>query len=619
MGFWREMKESGDIYLVHLRVDIEQFFNERLLVDGAKDRDCSGSVDRDDRREAEEMRAAEEMAKKAMAVRGSSLMHMTALIEDKVYLKALPSSAEYDETRLVTETTQSRPRLPTTLYIHGKRLSSPFLLHSSSPLLAMDLHVFFLPFLAPGHMIPMVDLARVFAGRGVRSTIVTTTANVPLIQPTLDLANADDSLRHPIQILVLSFPSFESGTPLGHENLQAFNNPDVTPEFTTAINMLEDPFKQLLQAHRPDGIVADIFYAWASDVAKDFGIPRLVFHGSNTFCTVVSGALRRLKLHESEHAFDVPGLPHRFQMTWSQLPEFITKPDDSMKRLGDGYRASYGMLVNSFYELESDYIDLVKKGSETKLWHVGPLSLHNQLAEEKAARGNTASISSDECLTWLDSKKPRSVLYVCFGSLGQCTTTQLHEIALGLEASDHPFIWVVSNAGEPSEWLPERFEERVIGEGKGLLIRGWAPQLLILNHEAVGGFVTHCGWNSCLEGVSAGVPMVTWPLFAEQFINEKLVVDVLRVGIAVGATVCSNHKKKRTLVKGEAIKKAVDELMGSGEEAESRRKRVGKLKELANKAVEGGGSSDTDMSYLLHELINLKATRLGNTVRCSTS
>ncbi|RWW71647.1 hypothetical protein BHE74_00020594 [Ensete ventricosum] len=72
MGFWREMKESGDIYLVHLRVDIEQFFNERLLVDGAKDRDCSGSVDRDDRREAEEMRAAEEMAKKAMAVRGSS-------------------------------------------------------------------------------------------------------------------------------------------------------------------------------------------------------------------------------------------------------------------------------------------------------------------------------------------------------------------------------------------------------------------------------------------------------------------------------------------------------------------------------------------------------------------
>ncbi|XP_065009959.1 anthocyanin 3'-O-beta-glucosyltransferase-like [Musa acuminata AAA Group] len=473
----------------------------------------------------------------------------------------------------------------------------------------MDLHFFFLPFLAPGHMIPMVDLAGVFAGRGVRSTIVTTTANVPLIQPTVDLANADDSLRHPIQILVLSFPSFESGIPLGHENLLAFNDPEVTPEFMTAINMLEDPFKQLLQAHRPDGIVADIFYAWASDAAKEFGIPRLSFHGSNTFCTVVSGALGRLKLHESEQAFDVPGLPHRFQMTWSQLPEFITKPDDSMERLGDGYRKSYGMLVNSFYELESDYIDLVKKGSETKLWHVGPLSLHNQLAKEKAARGNTASISADECLTWLDSKKPRSVLYVCFGSLGQCTATQLHEIALGLEASDHPFIWVVSNAGEPSEWLPERFNERVIGEGKGLLIKGWAPQLLILNHEAVGGSVTHCGWNSCLEGMSAGVPMVTWPLFAEQFFNEKLVVDVLRVGIAVGATVCSNRKEKRALVKAEAIKKAVDELMGSGEEAESRRKRAEKLKELAIKAVAEGGASHMDLSCLLADMVNLKAGR----------
>ncbi|KAL2905184.1 Scopoletin glucosyltransferase, partial [Bienertia sinuspersici] len=82
------------------------------------------------------------------------------------------------------------------------------------------------------------------------------------------------------------------------------------------------------------------------------------------------------------------------------------------------------------------------------------------------------------------------------------------------------FIWVVKNR-KSKEWLPTGFKQR-IGE-KGLLIRGWAPQVLILEHEAIGAFVTHCGWNWTLEAISAGVPMITWPIFAEQFYNEKLV------------------------------------------------------------------------------------------------
>ncbi|XP_042957819.1 UDP-glucose flavonoid 3-O-glucosyltransferase 7-like [Carya illinoinensis] len=110
------------------------------------------------------------------------------------------------------------------------------------------------------------------------------------------------------------------------------------------------------------------------------------------------------------------------------------------------------------------------------------------------------------------------------------------EIAMGLEASGQQFIWVVKkdkNEKEDEDWLPMGFEKRM--EGKGLIIRGLAPQVLILDHEAVGGFVTHCGWNSTLEGVTAGLPMVTWPLFSEQFVNEKLVTEVLKIGVPVGA------------------------------------------------------------------------------------
>jgi len=178
--------------------------------------------------------------------------------------------------------------------------------------------------------------------------------------------------------------------------------------------------------------------------------------------------------------------------------------------------------------------------------------------------------------------------------------SQLMEIAMGLEASQQQFIWVVKrekNDGGKEEWLPEGFEKGV--EGKGLIIRGWAPQVLILDHEAVGGFVTHCGWNSTLEGVAAGVPMVTWPVSAEQFYNEKLVTQVLRIGVGVGA-----QQWVRFLgdsIRREAIEKGLLRIM-VGEEAEEMRSRARELGKMANRAVEEGGSSYSDLNALIDDL-----------------
>jgi hypothetical protein len=150
-----------------------------------------------------------------------------------------------------------------------------------------------------------------------------------------------------------------------------------------------------------------------------------------------------------------------------------------------------------------------------------------------------------------------------------------------------------------SLFLPSQFHYVFNSSGKGLIIRGWAPQVLILDHEAVGGFVTHCGWNSALEGISAGLPMVTWPVFAEQFYNEKLITDVLKIGVGVGVQQWVRLVGDR--IKREAIEKAVKEIM-VGERAEEMRSRAKVFGEMASRAVEEGGSSYSDLGALIEEL-----------------
>jgi UDP-glucosyl transferase 73C len=170
-----------------------------------------------------------------------------------------------------------------------------------------------------------------------------------------------------------------------------------------------------------------------------------------------------------------------------------------------------------------------------------------------------------------------------------------------------PLIWVIRGGYKKEEmekWLLEDgFEERV--KGRGFLIRGWAPQVLILSHPAIGGFLTHCGWNSTLEGICGGIPMITWPLFGEQFFNEKFIVHVLEIGVRVGVEVVihfGDEEKFGVLVKRENIKEAVGMVMGEGEEKEKRRERVRQLAEMAKKAIEEGGSSYLNITLLLEDI-----------------
>ncbi|KAL6001739.1 hypothetical protein ACLOJK_007480 [Asimina triloba] len=462
------------------------------------------------------------------------------------------------------------------------------------------LHVFCVPFMAQGHMIPMVDLAKLFASHGADVSLIAMSHDSASYEKIVDQTRPFGSQ---IKTHLLEFPDTS-------KNLDSLTTHDDIVNFISSLDEFQEPLKRLVEKHRPDCIVSDFFLPWTMEVATQFGIPRLVFTGSSFFSYCVTDSLQRHRPHDGvasdSEPFVVPGLPHLIELTRSQLSDNLKKQQGSfIERVKEADRRSFGAVMNSFQELERHYIEHFEKTEMgKKAWAVGPLSLCNRTTADMAERGKRASISAEDCLKWLDTKMVGSVVYVCFGSMCRPSDGQLLEIALALESADRPFLWVVSentNKLLENERLPEGLEERL--KGRGLIIRGWAPQVLILNHPAVGAFVSHCGWNSVLEGVTAGVAMITWPFFAEQFYNEKLITQVLRIGVPVGSEVwVSWENPDRPLISKEKIEKAIAALMDGGDEAEGMRKRARELGEMASRAVEVGGSSYKEMSRLINDV-----------------
>ncbi|KVH99999.1 UDP-glucuronosyl/UDP-glucosyltransferase [Cynara cardunculus var. scolymus] len=297
-----------------------------------------------------------------------------------------------------------------------------------------QLHFLLIPLLAPGHTIPMIDMAKLLAQRpNVVVTIVTTPLNAIRYGPNLQQHINSG----------LPFPAAEAGLPEGCESADALPEP-----------------------------------------------------------------------------FVLPGLPHQIEITKVQLPQEFNPVDlatrEQLERVRETELRAYGLVINSFEELEQEYVNELKKLKNGRVWCLGPLSLTNDNNLGKAVRGNNASIDEQRILNWLDSKEPVFVIYACFGSSSQVIPPQLIELGLGLEASNRPFIWVIragDRAKEIEEWIKETgFEERT--NGRGLLIRDWTwtPQLLILSHpsvevleretssQSVGGWRGGWGSTSCALG-----------------------------------------------------------------------------------------------------------------------
>ncbi|KAK9932700.1 hypothetical protein M0R45_019925 [Rubus argutus] len=386
-------------------------------------------------------------------------------------------------------------------------------------------HIVMLPFLAQGHLIPFLALANQIQHRtGFKITIATTPLNAQYLRSAISSSGQSDNNIHLAQ---LPFPSQDYGLPPNTESTE--NLPlNLIGNLCTASQYLEAPTRRLVsditeqQGKPPLCLISDVVFGWAVNVANSSGTVNIAF----TTC----GAY-------DDEEFQLPGFPERCRLKPSHLHPFLRAADgtDSWSRYFQPQISlsmkSFGWICTTVEEIEPFGLQVLRNNLQLPVWSV----LASNISRKKYSV-KKSGISAERCNEWLDSHASDSVVYISFGSQNTISASQMMELAIGLEKSGKPFVWVIRPPvghdlkGEfRPEWLPERFEERMSETKQGLLVHNWASQLEILSHPATSAFVSHCGWNSVVESLSQGVPIIGWPLAAEQAYNSKMLVEEMGV------------------------------------------------------------------------------------------
>ncbi|XP_039123522.1 UDP-glycosyltransferase 90A1-like [Dioscorea cayenensis subsp. rotundata] len=464
---------------------------------------------------------------------------------------------------------------------------------AASPSSAHKPHIAIFPFMSKGHTIPLLHLAHLLHHRRLASliTIFTTPLNSPFILNFLSGVEPD--------IIELSFPGdIPKDLPPNIESTDCLPSMLLFLPFIQAVKKLQPQFEQALK-NLPtiNLLISDGFLGWSGDSSAKFGIPRMVFNGMGNFAMTISHIVSINKPHKHVSSYDDPftvtPFPH-LKLTKADLNPPFDDPDPDPKgplhefvmEQGIATMQSHGIIVNSFSELDEIYLHYWNKNIGPKSWYVGPLCVmdaeHHQLA----------------CMQWLDARSlsNRPVLYVAFGSQAIVAPAQLQEIAVALEKSEHDFLWVIKE-NYYDDVLFGEFEEKV--KDRGMVVHKWVDQMEILSHESVKGFMSHCGWNSVMESVVAGVPMLAWPMMAEQPLNAKFVVEEMKIGLRIRTR--GKDIENEELIGRDHIEEMVRELMvGEGGKEVARNIKV--LSEKARLAMECGGSSWTSLETLVSQV-----------------
>ncbi|KAG2562505.1 DIMBOA UDP-glucosyltransferase BX9-like [Panicum virgatum] len=438
------------------------------------------------------------------------------------------------------------------------------------------------PFPYQGHLNPMLRLAAALHARGLAITVVHAEHHAP------------DPADHPADYRFVPLPA---DVPAG-----LLSSEDVARLLTELDAILAVPFGDRLAALLAEQdaggvccVIADVQWYSALAAARKLGVPTLGLMTSSaaSFRTFMAyptlidkGYLPVQEGHKDDPVDELP--PFRVRdlqcIDKSILAEFASL----LERIVAEARRSCGLILNTFDAIEAADVDKIRQDLSIPVFTIGPLN--------KLSPSVRSSLPQDRgCLNWLDTQEPGSVLYVSFGSFVPIDADEFTELVWGLANSKSPFIWVVRRGlvrGFESGELPDGLEEEIRDRGR---IVHWAPQEEVLAHPAICAFVTHNGWNSTVEAISGGVPMICRPLVGDQLGTARYVCNAWRVGVEV---------EVETRLEWGKLQLAIDKLMADNDEGKEVRERMKYLTNMAGNGVSEGGSSHTSFVNLVEFILS---------------
>ncbi|KAK2656972.1 hypothetical protein Ddye_010024 [Dipteronia dyeriana] len=468
------------------------------------------------------------------------------------------------------------------------------------------------PIPARGHLISAVELAKLILTQNPSLII-----NIILTNPPIKLGPTDPF----VAAVSSAIPSIKF-----HHLPTVPVDPDSYPSHRAILfdhyRLVNPHFRQVLKSLSGDFtlrcLVIDFFCFPALHIASELNIPTYYFFTSGASCLALFFHLPTIYENTTQSFKDLENtvvyLPFMPPVPLSYMPEstLVRGTPECLHIINCAahLKKSAGIIVNTFESLEPKAVKALSNGNcildhrIPPVYCIGPLTITTDQS--------TGDSTTVECLTWLDTQPSRSVVFVCFGSMGLLSKQQLRELGLGLERSYHRFLWVVRNPpldtqikdpiAQPdpdlNSLLPDGFLDRT--RDRGLIVKSWAPQIAVLSHDSVGGFVTHCGWNSVLESICAGVPMIGWPLYAEQKINKVLLLKELELALPI------NEPDGGGLVSSAEVEERVRELMDDSEKCKSLRKLVVAKRDEAMAALsQQDGSSRVALAKLVESWYNI--------------
>ncbi|AEC08298.1 UDP-glucosyl transferase 71D1 [Arabidopsis thaliana] len=464
-----------------------------------------------------------------------------------------------------------------------------------------NVELIFIPTPTVGHLVPFLEFARRLIEQDDRIRITILLMKLQG-QSHLDTYVKSIASSQPF-VRFIDVPELEEKPTLGStQSVEAYVYDVIERNIPLVRNIVMDILTSLaLDGVKVKGLVVDFFCLPMIDVAKDISLPFYVFLTTNSgFLAMMQYLADRhsrdtsVFVRNSEEMLSIPGFVNPVPANVLPSALFVEDGYDAYVKLAILFTKANGILVNSSFDIEPYSVNhFLQEQNYPSVYAVGPI--FDLKAQPHPEQDLTRR---DELMKWLDDQPEASVVFLCFGSMARLRGSLVKEIAHGLELCQYRFLWSLRKEEVTKDDLPEGFLDRVDGRG---MICGWSPQVEILAHKAVGGFVSHCGWNSIVESLWFGVPIVTWPMYAEQQLNAFLMVKELKLAVELKLDYRVHSDE---IVNANEIETAIRYVMDTDNNVV--RKRVMDISQMIQRATKNGGSSFAAIEKFIYDVIGIK-------------